>query len=67
MENEIKAQLQALESKLDAIYTSVDKTRKYFLLIMWVSVAFVVVPAIGLLLVIPAFISSYTASLEGLL
>jgi len=67
MEPEIQTKLAELDTKLNAIYTSVEKTRKYFLILMWVTVAMVVIPIIGLLFVVPAFINSYTASFEGLL
>lgn len=56
-----------LHQKIDAIYTSVEKTRKYFLVSMWVTIAMVLLPAIGLIFAIPAFIDSYSTSLEGLL
>lgn len=56
-----------MEAKLDAIYTSTEKTRRYFHIVMWVTIAMVVLPFIGLIFIIPAFISSYTASFEGLL
>lgn len=59
--------LAALEEKIDAIYESVEKTRKYFQITLWVTLALVVLPALGLLFAIPAFINSYTASFEGLL
>ena len=67
MENDTTKRLEELEAKIDAIFTSVEKTRKYFLVVMWVSIAVVVLPALGLLLVIPAFINSYSVALEGLL
>ncbi|MBX9906691.1 hypothetical protein K2X96_02205 [Patescibacteria group bacterium] len=67
MENEILERLKAQEAKIEAIYESVEKTRKYFLVVMWVTVALVVLPAIGLVFALPAFLSSYTASLEGLI
>lgn len=53
--------------KIDAIYVSVEKTRKYFLIVMWVSVIAVVLPMLGLLFAIPAFLNSYTSSFGGLL
>lgn len=59
--------LTLLHEKIDAIYVSVEKTRKYFQIILWVTIAMVVLPAIGLLFAIPAFLNSYTTSLEGLL
>jgi len=53
--------------KIDAIYKSVEKTRKYFLAIIWVSVICFVLPLIGLIFVLPVFISSYLGGLTGLL
>lgn len=66
MESEIKQQLDAQAEKIDAIYVSVEKTRKYFLIIMWSTVAMIVLPAILLAFAIPAFINSY-AGLSGLI
>ncbi len=67
MEPNIQNKLVDLETKLDAVYVSVEKTRRYFQIVMWVTVVMVVLPFIGLLFVIPAFINSYTTTLEGLL
>jgi len=67
MEIETQNKLEGMDAKLNAIYTSVEKTRKYFLTIMWITIAMVVLPILGLLFVIPSFISSYTSTLEGLL
>ncbi len=66
MDAELKARLEAQEQKIDAIFQSVEKTRKYFLVVMWVSIIAVVLPGIGLLFAIPAFLESYSA-LDGLL
>ncbi|MBL1434365.1 hypothetical protein COB87_002265 [Candidatus Wolfebacteria bacterium] len=67
MEIETQNKLEGMDAKLNAIYTSVEKTRKYFLTIMWITIAMVVLPIVGLLFVIPSFISTYTSTLEGLL
>ena len=67
MEPSIQNKLQEIEAKIDAVYVSTEKTRRYFQIVMWVTIAMVVLPFIGLLFIIPAFISSYTASFEGLL
>lgn len=67
MEQETKQEFEMVGAKLNAIYTSVEKTRKYFLVIMWVTVGAVVLPLIGMLIAIPKFINTYTTSLEGLL
>jgi hypothetical protein len=47
-----------LEEKLDAIYRSVEQTRKYFLYTLIVSVVMVVLPIVGLLFAIPAFLDT---------
>jgi len=55
-----------LEAKIDAIYVSVEKTRKYLLWTMIVTLALVVLPALGLVFAIPSFISTYNQTLESL-
>ncbi len=67
MENNIEQRLANQEEKIEAILTSVKKTEKYFKVTLWVTVIMFVVPLLGLLFVIPAFIASYTTSLGGLI
>jgi len=67
MEQDIQKKLEEQGVKIDEIFISVEKTRKYFLIIMWVSILVVVLPAIGLVFAIPSFIDTYTTSLNGLL
>jgi polyferredoxin len=62
---ELRQKLESLEKKVDSIFASTEKTRKYFLWVLIVSVAVVVVPLIGLVFAIPSFISTYS-SLGGL-
>lgn len=66
MENDANAKLIALEQKIDAIYVSVEKTRKYFLAVMIISVVAFVLPLIGLMFAIPSFLSSYNNLLGGI-
>ena len=47
------------EEKLEKIWRSVEKTRKYFLWILIITIAMVVIPAIGLVFAVPKFISLY--------
>lgn len=61
MEQDILRKLEELDKKLDAIYKSVEKTRKYFLFTLIVSVVFVVLPLVGLIFVIPMFLRTLTA------
>ena len=67
MEPDIQNKLAQLEAKINEIYVSVEKTRRYFQITMWVTIIVVVLPFLGLLFVIPALIDSYTAALEGLI
>lgn len=63
METDIKAKLEELDTKVTLVYESVEKTRKYFLVIVWVTVLGLVLPALGLVFAIPMFMSSYTSAL----
>ncbi len=67
MEQETQQKLESLDAKLNAIYESVEKTRKYFLVVMWVTLGAVVLPLLGMLIAIPKFINTYTSTLDGLL
>lgn len=67
MENEIRNQLETQNKKIDAIFESVEKTRKYFLTMMWITVLMVLIPLLGLMFVIPVFLRTYVGSLDGLL
>ncbi len=53
-----------LEKKIDAIYASVEKTRKYFLTVLVISVVAFVLPVIGLFFAVPSFIGQYEAALQ---
>ena len=63
---EIRQKIDALEQKIDAVYVSAEKTRKYLLTIIFVSVIAFALPLIGLFFAIPSFLSSY-GDISGLL
>ncbi len=65
MEEETKKQLEAQDELLQKIYISVEKTRKYFLWTLIISLALFFLPLIGMLFVIPKFLSMYTSTLGG--
>lgn len=65
MDQELQKKIDEQGLKIDAIYKSVEKTRKYFLVIIWVTIIMAVLPMIGLLFAIPKFIGIYS-SLGGL-
>lgn len=60
-EEELKQKLATLEQKVDAIHVSVEKTRKYFLAVLIVSVIAFVLPLIGLVFAVPSFLDTYSA------
>jgi hypothetical protein len=66
MEQEIIKKLSEQQEKIDKIYDSVEKTRKYFLWVLIISIAVVVLPAIGLMFILPSFMTNYVGSIEGL-
>ena len=59
-EQEILNKIEEQGKKIDEIYKSVEKTRKYFLTIIIVSVVAFVLPLIGMIFAIPSFLSSYS-------
>lgn len=60
MDDEMKQKMVMLEHKIDAIYATTEKTRKYFLWTLIVTLALVVLPAVGLVFAIPSFIDQYS-------
>lgn len=67
MEEEILRKIEDQNKKIDAIWVSVEKTRKYFLTTLIISVVMTVLPLIGLLIIIPIVLGSLSKSMEGLL
>ncbi|MEK7150538.1 MAG: hypothetical protein AAB688_01185 [Patescibacteria group bacterium] len=58
MENEISKKIEGQGKKLEEIFISVEKTRKYFLWTLIISVVLVVLPLIGLVFMIPQFLNT---------
>jgi len=66
MQPDIEKRLGELESKVDAIYVSVEKTRKYFFWTMIVTLVVFVLPLLALMFVVPSFLSNYTETINTL-
>ena len=66
MDPQLNEKINQLEAKINAIYISVEKTRKYFLVSMVVTLALVILPAIGLVFAIPAFMNNYVGQIQEL-
>lgn len=60
MEQNTDERFKILEEKIDKIYKSVEKTRKYFMWTLITTLAFFILPLIGLIFAIPNFISTYS-------
>ena len=66
METDLTQKISELETKIDAIYKSVEKTRKYFMWTLIITVALFVIHLIGLAFAIPAFMTNYVGSIQSL-
>jgi type IV secretory pathway component VirB8 len=53
MEEDIKSRLEAIEKKTEAIYVSVEKTRKYFLWTLIATVVAFVLPLLAAIILVP--------------
>jgi len=63
MEEDIQKQLNEQHELIQKIYISVEKTRKYFMWTLIISVIFFVLPLIGIMLLLPAALSGLTGGL----
>ena len=66
MEEEILKKIEAQDKKLEDIYNSVEKMRKYFLWTLIITIAVIVLPLIGLIFLIPQFLSTMGGANLGL-
>lgn len=66
MNDDLSKRLETLETKIDAIYLSVEKTRKYFLWTLIITLVLVALPAIALVFALPSFVHNYTSTLDSL-
>ena len=64
MENEILKKLAEQDAKIDAIYASSEKMRKYFLWTLIITVAMIIIPLLGLGFAIPQFLNTLNQSLS---
>lgn len=66
MENEFLQKIKEQDAKLEAIWRSVEKTRKYFLATVWITIILFMLPLVGLVFVVPRFLDMYLGSFIGL-
>ena len=63
MQEDIIARLNAQDELLKKIYSSSEKTRKYFMWTLIVTAVMFILPLIGLAFAIPAFLNNYLTTL----
>lgn len=63
-DQDLKGQVNDLSKKVDMVYVSVEKTRKYFLALIIISIVAFVLPLVGLLFAVPTFLSTYNSALN---
>jgi len=63
MDEEIKKHLDLQDELLKKIYISAEKTRKYFLTTIIITIVTVVLPLIALIFILPWFINTYMSTL----
>jgi len=64
MENETQQRIDELEVKIDKILLSTKKTERYIKITFWATIVLVVLPAVLLAFALPAFINTYTTTLN---
>lgn len=64
--DEILEKIKEQDNKLDAIYKSVERMRKYFLWTLIVTVATIVIPLIALIIILPWFLKVMTSAYSGM-
>ncbi|MBI3634322.1 MAG: hypothetical protein HY228_01750 [Candidatus Yonathbacteria bacterium] len=67
MEQEILNRIQAQGELLQKMYVSVEKTRKYFMWTLIITLVVFILPLIGMIFVLPSFINTMTEGYRGLL
>ena len=65
MENEIFQKLNEHSEKLDKIFHSVERMRKYFLWTLIISVAFIILPLVGIALILPNYVNTLLSAGAG--
>lgn len=67
MEQQILDKIEEQNKKIDELVMLVNNVRRYFQIIIWVSVALFVLPLIAAVFIVPAFLNTYLGSLDGLI
>jgi len=66
MDQQILQKLEEQQKKIDQMYASLEKMRKYFLWTLIITIAVIVLPLIAMVFVVPSLMSSYSSALIGI-
>jgi len=66
MEKDLLQKLEEQDKKIDLVYESVEKIRKYFLWTLIISIATVILPILGFIIMIPWLIKTLGTAYSGL-
>ena len=67
MEEKILQKIEEQNDKIDGLVADVSKMRKYFAWVSWLTIAFLVLPLIAAVFILPSFLNSYLGALDGLI
>jgi hypothetical protein len=56
--------IHELEQKIDKMYVSVEKLRRYFQITMWITIVLFVLPLVGIVFAIPTFLATFSQIAE---
>lgn len=62
MEQDLQIKLDAQEKRLDDIFASVEKTRKYFMWTLIITVVTILLPLIAIALILPWLMKTLTSA-----
>lgn len=66
MDQETQNKIAELEAKMDAIYKSVEQTRKMILWTAIITAAVIILPLIAMAFILPSFVNNYIETLNSL-
>lgn len=67
MEEQLLQKIEEQSKKIDELTLMINKIRRYFMIIVWITIALFVLPLIASIFIIPAFLDTYLGSFEGLI
>ena len=66
MDDELLKKIEEQDKKLDAIYKSMERMRKYFLWTLIITAAAIILPLIGLAFALPSFMTNYVGGINNI-